>query len=231
MNVKCHTKHESRRSLYCSSSSHQKSVSADDKSKHNKLSPSSPESTSRLWHCTWVTAAAALAIAASQSPLYMMCVFYNFPRREEAKSLLFVLQPPKKVYFCWWQIKTQQAQPFITINNLLTLALYMSHSGSSFGYRCIAVTALHAVCVFLRVFYNFPWERSGTTDLSRRPKSFVKAAIWKSWAKILPRGNISGHLKILGRFLGKIFTHKKWNGILLGKSWIRSRFLYKILFP
>ena len=31
MNVKCHTKHENRPSLYCSSSSHQKSVSADDK--------------------------------------------------------------------------------------------------------------------------------------------------------------------------------------------------------
>ena len=37
---------EKRRSLYCSSSSHQKSVSADDNSKHNKPSPSSPEPTS-----------------------------------------------------------------------------------------------------------------------------------------------------------------------------------------
>ena len=46
MNVKCHTKHENRPSLYCSSSSHQKSVSADDKSKHNKPTPSSPEPTS-----------------------------------------------------------------------------------------------------------------------------------------------------------------------------------------
>ena len=52
MNVKCHTKHENRPSLYCSFSSHQKSVSADDKSKHNKPSPSSPEPTSRLWLCT-----------------------------------------------------------------------------------------------------------------------------------------------------------------------------------
>ena len=31
MNVKCQTKHENRPSLYCSFSSHQKSVSADDK--------------------------------------------------------------------------------------------------------------------------------------------------------------------------------------------------------
>ena len=46
MNVKCQTKHENRPSLYCSFSSHQKSVSADDKSKHDKPSPSSPEPTS-----------------------------------------------------------------------------------------------------------------------------------------------------------------------------------------
>ena len=46
MNVKCQTKHENRPSLYCSFSSHQKSVSAHDKSKHNKPSPSSPEPTS-----------------------------------------------------------------------------------------------------------------------------------------------------------------------------------------
>ena len=77
MNVKYHTKHENRRSLYSSSSSHQKSVSADDKSKHNKSSPS------------------------------------------------------------------------ITRTNVLTLALYMTHSGGSFGYRCIAVTAIRAVRVFV----------------------------------------------------------------------------------
>ena len=37
----------------------------------------------------------------------------------------------------------------------------------------------------------------------------VKKTTTKSWAKILPRGHISGHLKILGKFLGNIFTHKK----------------------
>ena len=79
MNVKCHTKNENRASLYCSSSSHQKSVSADDKSKHR--------------------------------------------------------------------------------TNLLTLALYMSHSSSSFGYRCIAVTAIHAVCVLEECFTIFPGEK------------------------------------------------------------------------
>ena len=44
--IGCYTKHENKRSFFCSPSSHQKSVSADDKSKHNKPSPSSPEPTS-----------------------------------------------------------------------------------------------------------------------------------------------------------------------------------------
>ena len=46
MNVRCHMKYENeRRSLYyyCWSSSHQKSVSADDESKLNKPSQSSPQ--------------------------------------------------------------------------------------------------------------------------------------------------------------------------------------------
>ena len=83
----------------------------------------------------------------------------------------------------------------------------MSHSGSSFGNRYIAVTAAHAVFVFVWSGLQFSVERSGTIDLSRRPKIFVKAATSKSWAKILPRGYISGHLKILGDFLDNIFTH------------------------
>ena len=37
----------------------------------------------------------------------------------------------------------------IARKKLLTQALYMSHSGSSFDYRCIAVTALHTLCAFL----------------------------------------------------------------------------------
>ena len=45
--------------------------------------------------------------------------------------------------------KHKHAQPFITRTNLLTLALYMSHSGGSFGYRGIAATAIHAVCVYV----------------------------------------------------------------------------------
>ena len=97
MNVKCHTKHENRPSLYCSFSSHQKSVSADDKS------------------------------------------------------------------------KTQQAQPFITRTNLLTLALYMSYSGGSFGYHCIAVTATHAVCVFVLECFTISEERRGEVSTARPP--------------------------------------------------------------
>ena len=87
MNVRCHTKHENkRRSLTCSSSSHQKSVSADDKSKDKK-------------------------------------------------------------------------PPFIPRTNLLTLTLYASHSGSSFGYLCIAVTTVHAVCIFFGVYTIFGGEK------------------------------------------------------------------------
>ena len=76
----------------------------------NTPSPLSPEPTSWLWLCTWVTSAEALAIAASQAPPYMPCVFLfkgvlHFSWRQEAKPLLLVLRPPK-VRFCWWQIKT-----------------------------------------------------------------------------------------------------------------------------
>ena len=88
MNVRCHTKHENkRRSLTCSSSSHQKSVSVDDKSKDNK-------------------------------------------------------------------------PPFIPRTNLLTLTLYTSHSGSSFGYRCITVTTVHAVCIVFGSVNNFRWREA-----------------------------------------------------------------------
>ena len=41
---------------------------------------------------------------------------------------------------------------------------------------------------YLSGLRNFPWERSGTTDLSRRPKIFVKAGC---------------HLKILGQDFAK----------------------------
>ena len=57
------------------------------------------------------------------------------------------------------QFKTQQAQPLITRTNLLTLALYLSHSSSSFGYRCIAVPAIHAVCVLEECFTIFRGEK------------------------------------------------------------------------
>ena len=84
----------------------------------------------------------------------------------------------------------------------------MSHSGSSFGYRCIAVTAVRAVWVFVRSALQFSVETSGTIDLSRRPKIFVTAATSKFWAKILPGGYITGHLKILPEMcpLGKILA-------------------------
>ena len=65
-------------------------------------------------------------------------------------------------------------------------------------------------------------ERSGTTDLSRHSKIFVTADTSKSCAKILSRGHISGHLKILGGFVDDIFTHKKLNEILLGFFFVQD---------
>ena len=80
---------EKKRSLYCSSSGYQKSVSVDDKSEHNKPSPLSPEPTSWLELYTRVTPAAALAIAPSHSPPYMLCTFllYIFLSREAAQQI------------------------------------------------------------------------------------------------------------------------------------------------
>ena len=53
-----------------------------------------------------------------------------------------------------------------------------------------------------------PKERSGAIDLSRSIKIFGTAAIWKSWAKILPREYISGHLKILEDFCTRFCSRK-----------------------
>ena len=113
-------------------------------------------------------------------------------------AALLLSQPPK-VRFYWWQIKTKQAQPLIPRTNLLTQALYMGHSGSSFGYRCIVVT----VCVLCFKSFMFsayrlsPKERSGATDFLaasrfswwppfenlelRFCQMSTFPAIWKSW--------------------------------------------------
>ena len=56
---------------------------------------------------------------------------------------------PQKCVFADDKSKHKHAQPFVTRTNLLILALYMSHSDGSFGYRGIAATAIHAVCVFV----------------------------------------------------------------------------------
>ena len=47
--------------------------------------------------------------------------------------------------------KHDKPSPSITRTYLLTLALYMSHSGDSFGYRCIAVS--HTCCVCFGLDY------------------------------------------------------------------------------
>ena len=45
----------------------------------------------------------------------------------------------------------------------------MSHSGGSFGYRCIAVTATHAVCVFVLECFTISEERRGEVSTARPP--------------------------------------------------------------
>ena len=50
---------------------------------------------------------------------------------------------------------------------------------------------------------HFPSDKEALSgNTARRPKIFVRAALSKSWARILPRGHIPGHLKILGYCLG-----------------------------
>ena len=95
-------------------------------------------------------------------------VFYNFQWREEAKSLQLV-PSPQKFFSADDKSKHKHAQPFITRINLLTLALYMSNSGGSFGYRGIAPTAIHAVCGFVLGFLPFFVERRSEASTARPP--------------------------------------------------------------
>ena len=79
MNVKCQTKHENRPSLYCSFSSHQKSVSAHDKS------PPDFGSVHELQQ-------QQLRLSLHRSHRHTCCVrvrrvFYNFPWREAAQLM------------------------------------------------------------------------------------------------------------------------------------------------
>ena len=94
---RCHVSVSIPPPLLLSQPSHQKSVSAYDKWKPNKPSPSSPEPTSWLRLCTWVTTAAALAISASQSSCAFLC--FKCPRKEAAQLIFlaasrFSWQPP-----------------------------------------------------------------------------------------------------------------------------------------
>ena len=93
-----------------------------------------------------------IAATAIHAVCVLFRVFYNFQWREEARSLQFVLGLPpglQKFVSADDKSKHKHAQPFITRTNILTLALYMSHSGGSFSYRGIAGSAIHAVCVFV----------------------------------------------------------------------------------
>ena len=98
-----------------------------------------------------------MAIAASQSPQYMLCVFWFRVFYEERRGEVSTDRPPANKSPFLLDDKSKRNKPFITRTNLLTLTLYMSHSSSSFDYRCVAVNAIHVVCVFVRrVFYKFP---------------------------------------------------------------------------
>ena len=82
----------------------QKFVSADDKSKHKHAQPFITRTNILTLALYMSHIGGALAIAASQAPPYMPCVFLfkgvlHFSWRQEAKPLLLVLRPPK-VRFC-----------------------------------------------------------------------------------------------------------------------------------
>ena len=66
---------------------------------------------------------------------------------------------------------------------------------------------------------HFPSDKEALSgNTAHHPKIFVRAAISKSWARILPRGYISGHLKILGDYLDNTLIQKKVKQNLVGKS-------------
>ena len=113
--------------------------------------------------------------------------------------------PATRGLFLLMTNQNQTSPPLIPRTNLLTLALYMSHSGSSFGDRCVAVTAVHAECVFVWGVLQFSVERSGTIDLSRHPKIFVRAAISESWGKDFAKRAHFRPSENLGRFIRQHF--------------------------
>ena len=83
---------EKRRNLYCSSSSHQKSVSADDRSKHNKPSPSSPENQPPDFGSVHESQQQQLRLSLHRNHRHTCCVrvrrvIYNFPWREAAQLM------------------------------------------------------------------------------------------------------------------------------------------------
>ena len=75
----------------------------------------------------------------------------------------------------------------------------MSHSGSSFGYRCIAVTAIYDVCVFVQNISRFPVETSGAIDMSRCLKISVKSGRIRFHNRFICVGvDISIHVLLTG---------------------------------
>ena len=137
----------------------------------------SPEPTSWLGLCTRVTAAEALAVAASQPPLYMRCVFlfrvfYNFQWREEARSLHFVLGLPP----------ASKSSYLLMTNQNINTPSPLSPEPTSWLWLCTWVTAAEAwlsrhrrqrhtcrVCFCLKVSYIFRGEKKRSLYTARPP--------------------------------------------------------------
>ena len=92
-----------------------------------------------------------------------------------------------------------------------------STDSSTAGPTSQVVTAITG-SVGPRKCNHFPSDKEALSgNIARRPKIFVKAALSKSWTRILQRGHISGHLKILGHCLDNTLTNKKVKQNFVGK--------------
>ena len=124
--------------------------------------------------------------------------------------------------------KHKHAQPFITRTNLLTLALYMSHSGGSFGYRGIAATAMHAVCVFVLDRFlrgNFSrkfWGWRGQKFLGKKNMSLTRKFSGKISSPKISSGNVGSDSPSRGNFEAQNFlettgnfTRKFWDHLII----------------
>ena len=163
MNVKCHTEHENRPSLYCSSSRATKSPillmtnqNTTRPALHHQNQP--PDSGS-----VHESQRRKLRLSMHRSHRHTCCVCFClecFTISEERKGEVSTARPPatKSPFLLTTNQNTLSPAPHHQ-NQPPDFGLYMSRSSSSFGYRCIAVTAIHAVCVLEECFTIFRGEK------------------------------------------------------------------------